>query len=161
MARQSVGSLSSVSGYSSAGSFSGSVDASFSSLGSSASGGSASYELESEVGREALREICCSVLSRILDFPDSHLETLLGFDEDEGGREDESGMNVARWIWKDFQSMGHQIMLPHVRITHTHIRNIAASLRQMRRSISTGFTALSHVYHHRHNIQELRESSPG
>lgn len=72
------------------------MDASFSSLGSSTSGGSASYDLESEVGREALREICCSVLSRLLDFPDSHLETLLGFDEEDGGREEDSGMNMAR-----------------------------------------------------------------
>ena len=79
-----------------------SVDASFSSmssLASSGSSGSNGYQLESEVGREALREICCSALSRVLDFPDSHLETLLGFDEDEGqgGRGDDvTGMNVAR-----------------------------------------------------------------
>ncbi len=96
MARQSVGSLSNRSACSSMGSLSCSVDTSFVSLGSSSSGGSASYDLESEVGREALREICCSALSRLLDFPDSHLETLLGFDEDDGRREDESSLNVAK-----------------------------------------------------------------
>lgn len=74
-----------------------SVDASFSSLASTSSSGSNSYELESEVGREALREICCSVLSRLLDFPDSKLETLLGFDEERERKEEEDGgLNVAR-----------------------------------------------------------------
>ena len=89
MARQSVGSFTSSS--------SSSVNASFISLASSSSSGSSSYEIESEVGREALREICCSALSRALDFPDSQLETLLGFEEEKGARGDEdSGTNVAR-----------------------------------------------------------------
>ena len=88
MARQSVGSFTSSSNSS--------VDASFISLASSSSSGSSSYEIESEVGREALREICCSALSRVLDFPDCQLETLLGFEEEKGAGGDDSGTNVAR-----------------------------------------------------------------
>lgn len=60
-------------------------------------GSSSSYEIETEVGREALVQICCSSLSRLLDFPDSKLEVLLGFDEEQTHRgEDDGGMNVAR-----------------------------------------------------------------
>ena len=53
-----------------------------------------SFEIESEVGRDALVQICCSSLSRLLDFPDSQLEVLLG-SEDELTEED-GGVNVAR-----------------------------------------------------------------
>lgn len=72
------------------------VDASFSSAaGSCFSDGS--FEIESEVGRDALVQICCSSLSRLLDFPDSQLEVLLGSDDEQTPRgEGEGGMNVAR-----------------------------------------------------------------
>ena len=50
---------------------------------------------ESEVGREALKEICCSALSRALDFPDCQLEVLLGYDE-ENNTGDAGGGNVAK-----------------------------------------------------------------
>ena len=67
-----------------------SVDASFSSCASSASGG---YEIESEIGREALKQICLSALSRVLDFPGSQLETLL---DDRGHRDEDGALNVAK-----------------------------------------------------------------
>lgn len=72
------------------------VDASFSSAaGSCFSDGS--FEIESEVGRDALVQICCSSLSRLLDFPDSQLEVLLGSEDDQMHRgEEDGGMNVAR-----------------------------------------------------------------
>lgn len=54
------------------------MDVSFTSLNSTSSGG----ELESDIGRNALREICCSSLSRILDLSDNKLETLLGEDDE-------------------------------------------------------------------------------
>ena len=59
---------------------------------------SSSYEIESEVGRDALIQICCSSLSRLLDFPDSQLEVLLGSDDEQQapGGEGDSGTNVAR-----------------------------------------------------------------
>ena len=84
-------SLSSISGGST-------VDASFSSAAESCySESSNSYEIETEVGREALVQICCSSLSRLLDFPDSQLEVLLGSEDEQGSRgEDDGGMNVAR-----------------------------------------------------------------
>lgn len=85
--RYSVGSLISSS--------SDGVDSSFMSMTSSSSSGSLGYEIESEVGREALKEICCSALSRVLDFPDSQLETLLGYD-DENDLRDTGGVNVAK-----------------------------------------------------------------
>ena len=88
--RYSVGSLASL------GCSSTSVDASFVSLASTSSSSSNGYEIESEVGREALKEICCSALSRVLDFPDCQLETLLGYDEETGGRGDDGGTNVAK-----------------------------------------------------------------
>ncbi len=69
-----------------------SVDSSFISTSSS---GSAGYEIESDVGREALKEICCSALSRVLDFPDNQLEVLLGYDE-ENDVGDTGGGNVAK-----------------------------------------------------------------
>lgn len=73
------------------------MDASFVSLASTSSSSSTGYEIESEVGREALKEICLSALSRVLDFPDCQLETLLGYDEDIDGRsEEDGGMNVAK-----------------------------------------------------------------
>ena len=90
--RYSVGSLGSLISSSSDGA---SVDSSFMSMTSSSSSGSLGYEIESEVGREALKEICCSALSRVLDFPDSQLETLLGYD-DENDLRDTGGVNVAK-----------------------------------------------------------------
>ena len=75
------------------------VDASFVSMASSTSSGSSGYEIESEVGREALKEICCSALSRVLDFPGSQLETLLGRDEESGDKAEEDGSNnVAKLV---------------------------------------------------------------
>lgn len=71
-----------------------SVNSSFMSMASTSSSGSLGYEIESEVGREALKEICCSALSRLLDFPDCQLEILLGFDEDSNSTT--SGVNVAK-----------------------------------------------------------------
>lgn len=65
------------------------VDISFSSLNSGASG-----ELETDIGREALKEICCSSLSRILDLSDNKLEMLLG--EEDLPHEETSGSNVAK-----------------------------------------------------------------
>ena len=60
-------------------------------------GSSGSFEIESEVGRDALIQICCSALSRLLDFPDSQLEILLGTDDDQvPSGEDDGGTNVAR-----------------------------------------------------------------
>lgn len=91
--RFSVGSLASLGSLSSG---STGVDASFISLASTASSASSSFEIESEVGREAVKEICCSALSRILDFPDDQLEVLLGYDEDDQESTKESGMNVAK-----------------------------------------------------------------
>ena len=67
------------------------VDISFNSLSSGASG-----ELESDLGREALREICCSSLSRILDLSDNKLEILLG--EEDVPHEESSGSNVAKYV---------------------------------------------------------------
>lgn len=75
------------------------VDASFCSTAGSciSDGSSSSFEIESEVGRDALVQICCSSLSRLLDFPDSQLEVLLGSDDEQTPRgEDDGGMNVAR-----------------------------------------------------------------
>ena len=62
---------------------------SFSSLGSSG------WELEGDLGRDALREICCSSLSRLLELDDTKLDTLLGGGE-EGLKRDDSGHNIAR-----------------------------------------------------------------
>ena len=74
----------------------GSVDASFTSYGSHASGSSAG-ELESDIGREAVREICCSTLSRLLDLSDNKLEVLLGVDNDGScAKTVDSGSNVAK-----------------------------------------------------------------
>lgn len=92
--RFSVGSLASI------GSFPSGIagpDVSFVSMASSTSTVSSSFEIESEVGREAVKEICCSALSRILDFPDDQLEILLGYDEGDHESTKESGMNVARY----------------------------------------------------------------
>ena len=71
------------------------INTSVISITSTSSSGSNSYEVESEVGREALQEICCSVLSRVLDFPDGQLETFLGFGETAVGNGD-GGVNVAK-----------------------------------------------------------------
>ena len=74
-----------------------SANASFVSMTSCSSGGStgSSYEIETEVGRDALKEICLGALSRLLDFPDHQLETLLGQDEERGPGE-EGGTNMAK-----------------------------------------------------------------
>jgi len=72
-----------------------SIDSSFLSTASTSSSGSAGYEIESDVGREALKEICCSALSRVLDFPDIQLDVLLGFDEDNDVG-DSGGVNIAK-----------------------------------------------------------------
>ena len=78
-------------------------DASFTSYGSLSSGSSAG-EIESDLGREALREICCSVLSRVLDLSDNRLEVLLGEDESAVGggsgciKREDSGSNVAKCV---------------------------------------------------------------
>ena len=72
------------------------VDTSFCSTASTFSSGSNGYEVESEVGRDALKEICCSVLSRLLHFPDGQLETFLGFDEETVNKGDDGGMNIAK-----------------------------------------------------------------
>ena len=72
-----------------------SVNASFTSFSSLGSGTSAG-ELESDLGREALREICCSSLSRILDLADNKLEILLGVDEDGSSKDESAGINVAK-----------------------------------------------------------------
>lgn len=87
--RYSVGSLGSLISSSSDGT---SVDSSFMSMASSSSSGSLGYEIESEVGREALREMCFSALSRVLDFPDCQLEILLGYEEENST----GGNNVAK-----------------------------------------------------------------
>ncbi|CAI7993300.1 Rho GTPase-activating protein 19 [Geodia barretti] len=98
-----------------------------------------SFEIESEVGRDALVQICCSSLSRLLDFPDSQLEVLLGSDDELA--EEDGGVNVAR--------------------------NIASSLKMMKRSIGSGLHAISHMYHHQrhhHHPQEVytnTQVSPG
>ena len=65
-----------------------------SAAGSSCFSEGSSFEIESEVGRDALVQICCSSLSRLLDFPDSQLEVLLGADDDL--TEDDGEVNVAR-----------------------------------------------------------------
>ena len=72
-----------------------SVNASFTSFSSLGSGTSAG-ELESDLGREALREICCSSLSRILDLSDNKLEILLGVDEEGSNKDESAGINVAK-----------------------------------------------------------------
>lgn len=68
------------------------VDASFTSLGSLSSGASAG-DLEGDLGRDALREICCGSLSRLLDLSDNKLEVLLGGEESDT----DTGSNVARF----------------------------------------------------------------
>ena len=76
------------------------MNASFTSYGSHASGSSAG-ELESDIGREALREICCSILSRLLDLSDNKLEVLMGVDGDGKScctKNGDSSSNVARCI---------------------------------------------------------------
>ena len=68
------------------------VNSSFSSLNSL---GSSGWELEGDLGRDALKEICCSSLSRLLELDDNKLEILLGA-EDEGVKREDSGSNIAR-----------------------------------------------------------------
>jgi hypothetical protein len=77
-------------------------DVSFTSLNSASSN-----ELESDLGRDALREICCSSLSRILDLPDNQLEILLG-DNDDSSRQDTS-VNVAKNIANKFKALSHRL----------------------------------------------------
>ena len=71
------------------------MNSSFVSHGSLTSGSSAG-ELESDIGRDALREICCSVLTRILDLSDNKLEVLMGTDSEEGGSRGDGGSNLAK-----------------------------------------------------------------
>ena len=72
------------------------MDASFNSSATASSSGSLGYEIETDVGREALKEICCSALSRMLDFPDHQLETLLGYDEENNSKDSGAAGNVAK-----------------------------------------------------------------
>lgn len=85
-----------------------SVNASFTSFSSLGSGTSAG-ELESDLGREALREICCSSLSRILDLADNKLEILLGVDEDGSSKDESAGINVAKNIANKLKSISHRL----------------------------------------------------
>ena len=71
------------------------MDSSFTSGASASSSGSLGYEIESDVGRQALKEICCSGLSRMLDFPDNQLETLLGYEEENSSSDSKEG-NIAK-----------------------------------------------------------------
>ena len=138
------------------------VDASFCSAAGScfSDGSSSSFEIESEVGREALIQICCSSLSRLLDFPDSQLEILLGSDDEQqmSKGEDDGGMNVARYVvqcvYHDTTGRSHN--------NFSHYRNIASSLRMMKRSIGSGLHAISHMYHHqRHHTQGVYHINQG
>ena len=69
------------------------VDVSFTSLSSHSSGASAG-ELEGDLGREALNEICYGSLSKYLDLSDNKLEVLLGGEENDS----DTGNNVARCV---------------------------------------------------------------
>ena len=74
------------------------ASASFCSAAESCFSEGSSYDIESEVGRDALIQICCSSLSRLLDFPDSQFETLLGTNDEQATTgEDDGGANVARY----------------------------------------------------------------
>ena len=76
------------------------ASASFCSAAGSCFSEGSSFEIESEVGRDALIQICCSSLSRLLDFPNSQLEVLLGTDDEHTLHgEDDGGINVARYVY--------------------------------------------------------------
>ena len=61
----------------------------------SSSSSSISYEIEGEVGRDVLAQICFSALSRILDFPDDKFEVLISSEE---GDSRESQSSIAKNI---------------------------------------------------------------
>ena len=62
------------------------------------SSSTASYEVEGEIGREALAEICYSALSRILDFPDDSFAVLIGRDSDPEERQHSIAKNIRATI---------------------------------------------------------------
>ena len=99
---------------------------------SSASSASSSYDIEVDVGRDVLTQISCSLLSRILDFPDSKLEMLLGEAEDLGETRDDHN--------------------------HYHIaKNISSGFKQMKKSIEKGIHSLAY---HRQGLHRMKEE-PG
>ena len=77
---------------------------------SSASSVNSSYDIEVDVGRDVLTQISCSLLSRILDFPDSKLEMLLGeADDSEESRDDHNHYHLAKNISSGFKHMKKSI----------------------------------------------------
>lgn len=99
---------------------------------SSASSASSSYDIEVDIGRDVLTQISCSLLSRILDFPDSKLEVLLG----EAGEADE----------------------PREDHSHYHLtKNISSGFKQMKRSIEKGIHSFAY---HRQGLTRMKEE-PG
>jgi len=99
------------------------ADDSFSSVSSSSS-----YDIEVDVGRDVLTQICCGQLSRILDFPDSKLETLLGEDAADESREDHNHYHLAK--------------------------NISSGLKHMKRSIEKGIHSFAY---HRQGLTRIKE----
>ena len=96
---------------------------------SSASSASSSYDIEVEVGRDVLTQISCSLLSRILDFPDSKLEALLG----EPGEVDESREDH----------------------NHYHLaRNISSGFKHVKKSIEKGIQSFAY---HRQGLTRMKE----
>lgn len=96
---------------------------------SSASSASSSYDIEVDVGRDVLTQISCSLLSRILDFPDSKLETLLG----EPGEVDESREDH----------------------NHYHLaRNISSGFKHVKKSIEKGIQSFAY---HRQGLTRMKE----
>lgn len=61
----------------------------------SSSSSSVSYEIEGEVGRDVLAQICYSALSRLLDFPEEKFEVLISSEE---GDPKESQNSIAKNI---------------------------------------------------------------
>lgn len=99
---------------------------------SSASSASSSYDIEVDVGRDVLTQISCSLLSRILDFPDSKLEMLLG--ETDGLEEPRDDHN------------------------HYHLaRNISSGFKHMKKSIEKGIHSFAY---HRQGLHRMKEE-PG
>ena len=99
---------------------------------SSASSASSSYDIEVDVGRDILTQISCSLLSRILDFPDSKLEMLLGETDDlEEPRDDHNHHHLAR--------------------------NISSGFKHMKKSIEKGIYSLAY---HRQGLHRMKEE-PG
>lgn len=98
---------------------------------SSASSASSSYDIEVDVGRDVLTQVSCSLLSRILDFPDSKLETLLGeSDEFEEPRDDHN---------------------------YYHLTKITSSFKHMKKSIEKGIHSFAY---HRQGLSRMEEE-PG